>query len=117
MSTFAAARTAMQTRTIRVMHLSSVETPNYYLNNLVDFLEPESVDFSVFTTGSNKGFISELQKRGVEGGAFNALRRTQMPDAYQQTIAAIRRVNPDIVHTHLFEPSLIGARAAKKLDK
>lgn len=118
MSTAATATVASASpRPLRVMHISSVEKPNYYLNNLVDYSARDAVEFSVFTTGSDQGFISELRQRGVEGSAFESLSRSQMWTAYQRTLEAVRRTEPDIVHTHLFEPSLIGVRAAKKLGK
>lgn len=119
MTNAATARPHLVTRArpIRVMHLTSVEKPNYYLNNLVDFTSAKDVEYSVCTTGKDEGFISELAARGIQGQAFDALRRTQMPVAYSRVLKAIRTFDPDIVHTHLFEPSLLGVKAARKLGK
>jgi glycosyltransferase involved in cell wall biosynthesis len=104
-------------RPIRVMHLTSVEKPNYYLNNLSDFSSRDAVEFTVCTTGKDEGFIEELQQRGVHGRAFDRLRKIDLLSAYRETLKAVRDFDPDILQTHLFEPSLIGALAARRSGK
>jgi glycosyltransferase involved in cell wall biosynthesis len=116
-ATQTAASAKKDVRPLRVMHITSVEKPNYYLNNLADFTSRDTVEFSVCTTGKDLGFIAELQWRGVQGRALDSISRAKTLSAYVQTLAAIRDLDPDIVHTHLFEPSLLGVRAARKLKK
>ena len=68
-------------RPIRVLHISAVETNNYYLNNLVDYTDTNDVCIAAVTTGADRGFISELGRRGVRGFALECHGKRNLPQA------------------------------------
>jgi glycosyltransferase involved in cell wall biosynthesis len=95
-------------RHLRVLHVCSVDKANYFLNNLCDFTDPERVQFSFVTFGPRAGFVEELERRGVSTYALSAMNRRGYPYAARQLWKIIKHEDPHIVHTHLFEPTLIG---------
>jgi glycosyltransferase involved in cell wall biosynthesis len=98
---------------IKVLHVVDLEARNYYLDNLCDFADATQVDFSFINFGSYGGFAKSLEERGKTVYCLNA----SSPDDYPRAVAEIWRtlkvVKPDIVHTHLFNPSLIALTLAK----
>jgi glycosyltransferase involved in cell wall biosynthesis len=95
-------------RPLRVLHVCSVETSNYYLNNLRDFTDPDLVQFSFVTFAPRGGFVTELERRGARAYALAALNRWQYPQAIRRLWKIIQQEDVDIVHTHLFGPTVIG---------
>jgi glycosyltransferase involved in cell wall biosynthesis len=102
-----------RSRPLRILHVINVETSNYYLNNLVDYTAKEDVQFSFVTFGSAGSFIDDLRSRRVTAYALNTLRRTKYFRAARELFKIIRQDEIDIVHTHLFDPTLIGLVIAK----
>ena len=98
---------------IKVLHIVSVETENYYLNNLVDFSDRSKVAYSFITFGAEGVFTEQMQKRGYTVYALNALHWKKRLTSLFQLKKLIKKENPDIVHTHLFIPSFWGLMLAK----
>lgn len=96
-------------RPIRVLQLTAVETSNYYLNSLADHLHPGKVHFVAVTLGKAGGFVEELRQRGVDARGLGLGGRLSLLSAVVRVaaIAAAQRIQ--IVHAHLFEPSLLGS--------
>ncbi len=101
-------------RLITVAHVVSVESSNYYLNNLIDFSEQGKVKYIMITLGAESVFTEEMRARGVEVFLVPAISFTQKLKAVQQIRQILGQTRADIVHTHLFIPSLIGVRAGRK---
>lgn len=99
---------------IRVAHVVSVESSNYYLNNLVDYSDPGKVKYIMITLGAESVFTQEMRARGVEVLLVPAISMSQKFKAVHQIKQILRQTQADIVHTHLFIPSLIGVRAGQK---
>lgn len=100
---------------IKVLHVISVDKENYYLNNLADFSNAGEVEFS-FVTLAPEGcdFVTDMRSRGRRVYGLDAMARSRYPRAYRDLARLMRELEPDIVHTHLFDPSVIGLTAAKR---
>jgi glycosyltransferase involved in cell wall biosynthesis len=97
----------------RVLHVISVQTSNYFLNNLVDSTPKEDVEFSFVTFGSSGSFIDDLRRRGVRAYALDATSRFSYFRAARELSRIVNQDQIDIVHTHLFDPTFIGLVIAK----
>jgi glycosyltransferase involved in cell wall biosynthesis len=103
---------------LRVVHVVSVDKPNYYLNNLVEFSEKEKVEFLFVTFASEDSpFVKDVKERGSKVIALGREGRSQYPRNYAALSKIIRHEDPNIVHTHLFDPSLIGLTVAKRQER
>jgi glycosyltransferase involved in cell wall biosynthesis len=102
---------------IRVLHLTSIEKANYFLNNLVDYCDPRAVEFTVVTLTGEGEFATELRKRGVSVYCLDCVPRRRAAGTFCRLVEVIRKHGVDIVHTHLFDPTLIGVTAAKLLGR
>jgi glycosyltransferase involved in cell wall biosynthesis len=102
---------------IRVLHLTSIEKTNYFLNNLVDYCDRRAVEFTVATLTGEGEFAAELRKRGISVYCLDCAQRHGAARACRRLVRIIRKHDVDIVHTHLFEPTLIGVSAAKLLGR
>ena len=102
---------------IRVLHFTSIEKTNYFLNNLVDCCDRRAVEFTVVTLTGEGEFAAELRKRGISVYCLGCARRRSAARACRRLMRIIRQHDVDIVHTHLFEPTLIGVTAAKLLGR
>jgi glycosyltransferase involved in cell wall biosynthesis len=102
---------------LKVLHLTSVETSNYYLNNLVRFTPPEKVEFRAVTLGRASTFVSDLEALGVPAWALEATTRRSYPRALARLIALVREEGIDLLHLHLFEPTLLGLVAAARTGR
>jgi glycosyltransferase involved in cell wall biosynthesis len=102
---------------IRVLHLTSIEKTNYFLNNLVDYCDRRAVEFTVVTLTGEGRFATELRNRGISVYCLDCAQRRRAVRACRRIVQIIRKHDVDIVHTHLFEPTLIGVTVAKLLGK
>jgi glycosyltransferase involved in cell wall biosynthesis len=98
---------------IRVLHVTSVEADNYFLNNLVQYSHEGAVKYYAVTLGRPGGFTDGLRQRGVPTWALDALARPRYPRALIQLARIIHRQGIELVHTHLFDPTLLGALVGK----
>lgn len=101
------------TRPLRVLHLTNVETSNPYLNNLCDYTDRRAINYIAMTLAKEGGFTRELDRRGVQCYALDCRQRSRYPKALYKLLQIIQKERIDIVHTHLFEPTLLGVLAAK----
>ena len=104
-------------RPLRVLHLTSLEKKNYFLNNLVDYCDRRAVEFSVVTLTGEGEFAVELRRRGICVYCLECVKRRRAVSACLQLWQIIRNHDVDIVHTHLFDPTLMGVTVAKLLGR
>ncbi len=97
---------------VRIAHVVSVETSNYFLNNLFDFSDHRKVQYFIITLGKEGAFTQEMRERGVEVIQIPAGNVKEKIRAVWKIKQVIHAKEIDLVHTHLFIPSLIGVRAA-----
>lgn len=104
-------------RPLRVLHLIDVTVSNYFLNNLAEFSPTEEIQMWAVTLAHNQGFVEGLRSRGVPAYALGCSGRTD----YFRALRGIRRIineaQIDIIHTHLFEPTILGLLLARLQNK
>lgn len=98
---------------LRVLHVTAVERSNYYLNNLAQFLPRERVEILGVTLGRDLSFVEGLAAAGGAAWALDATSRRSYPRALFRLWSLIRAERVDIVHLHLFEPTVVGLLAAR----
>jgi glycosyltransferase involved in cell wall biosynthesis len=99
-------------RPIRVLHVTAVEASNYYLNNLARFTAAEEVQLLAATLGSHGPFVTDLAATGVRTWALEARRRWSYPRAAFRLWRLVRAESVDILHLHLFDPTVLGLLVA-----
>lgn len=108
---------SQSTQPSRVLHVTNVETGNYYLNNLVDYTDRREIQHLAVTLGSRGVFVEQLEDRGVKCFAVACSSRRLYLHAARKLREIIQRERIDIIHGHLFEPTLIAIAAAKTLTR
>jgi glycosyltransferase involved in cell wall biosynthesis len=98
---------------IKVIHITNIDKENYYLNNLCDHTSGEVVEYIFVTFAPRTEFAESLERRGKQVHCLDAVGRQSYPGAAAAIWKILKAEDPDIVHTHLFEPSLIGLTLAK----
>jgi glycosyltransferase involved in cell wall biosynthesis len=99
---------------IKVLHVVSVEKANYYLTNLTEYSDSAEVEHLFVTFApTDCDFVRDFQAKGWGVFALNTPSRKSYPTAFLRLWKLMRKEKPDIVHTHLFDPSLIGLTAAR----
>ncbi len=101
-------------RPIKVLHVVDVEKQNYYLSNLSEFNDRHEIEYFYVTFASEDcDFVKDFEARGWPVHALGALSRRRFPQAFRALWKLTNKIGPEIVHTHLFDPSLIGLTVAK----
>lgn len=97
---------------IRVLHvLSSIRDVKHF-TGLAEYHDKSLVEMQVCTIDAT-GYLQEsLATLGVRGHALNCGARWRYPLAIWRLARLLRRERIDVIHTHLFEPTLIGFLAA-----
>ncbi|HMJ08787.1 MAG TPA: glycosyltransferase family 4 protein [Pyrinomonadaceae bacterium] len=90
-----------------------VEQEAHYFNNLVDFIPQDDVEFSFVTFSADGPFTESMRKRGFHVYSLDAATKTRLPKAARELWKILKSENPDVVHTHLFNPTFIGLLLAK----
>lgn len=100
---------------IKVLHVTNVEKVNYYLANLVEYSDASAVEFSFVTFGPDDcEFVTDFRRREINAMGIDAVGRSTYPRTYRKLRSIFAEQKPDIVHTHLFDPSLMGLTAARR---
>lgn len=99
---------------IKVLHIISVDKQNYYLKNLKENSDSDRIEYSFVTLApENCDFVTDFRKKGWQVYGLDALKRKSYPRAIFQLSKLFKSIDPDIVHTHLFDASLLGLTVAK----
>ena len=99
---------------IRVLHVTDVEIDDYHLKNLAECMPQGTVEFSFVNFRSEQSdLVQGMRRRGQTAIGLNALGRRTYPRAIQSLRRIFNELDPDIVHTNLFDPSLIALTIAK----
>ena len=99
---------------IKVLHIIDLDKENYYLNNLCDYTDQKEVEYSFATFAPHGKFVEALEKRGRTVYVLDSRERKRYPQALRQLWRIMKQERPDIVHTHLFDPTLLGLTVAKR---
>lgn len=99
---------------VKVLHIVSVEKQNYYLANLFNHSDKKQVEFFVAAfTNDQTEFLADIRTHGINAVSLGFLSRTHFLLPILNLIKLVDKVNPDIVHCHLFWPSIVGALIGK----
>ena len=98
---------------IKVLHILEVEKEAFYFNNLADFTNRQEVEFAYVTFAPEGDFTESMKRRGFNVYALGAVTKKNLPQATVELWRILKKENPDIVHTHIFKPTLIGLTLAK----
>jgi len=93
---------------IKVLHVTDLEKEAHYFNNLVDNTDPNAVEYSVVTFSGDGQFSESMRKRGLKVYALSAGGRKHLPKAARGLSKIIKTDRPGIIHTHLFDPTVVG---------
>ena len=98
---------------IKVLQITDLDKENYYLNNLCDYTDKAEVEYLFATFAEHGEFTETLRKRGKTVYVLDARDRKKYPQTSRKIWEILKKENPDVVHTHLFDPTLIGLTLAK----
>lgn len=98
---------------VRVLHVTSVTAANPYLNNLAAHIDRDAVHLRAVTLGPPGAFAEALERQGVVVDSLDCSARQRYPRAVRRLTRIAKRERIDIVHTHLFDPTVLGILAAK----
>lgn len=90
-----------------------VEKTGSYFTNLCDFVDRESIEFSFVTFGAEGEFTESIRARDLFVRALDARERTRLPFAARSLWRIMKDQGSDIVHTHLFDPTVVGLSVAR----
>jgi len=100
----------------KVVHFVSVDKQNYYLENLFDYCDRSKLEFLIIAfTEENTQFLTRMKERGIKCYAMGSISHLRIPYTLLSTIKLIREIKPDVIHTHLFNPTMIGVIVGKLL--
>jgi glycosyltransferase involved in cell wall biosynthesis len=100
---------------IRVLHITQVEIDNPFLDDLVDGSAHDQVTHSAVTLSADRGFVGGLESRGVRAWALDCNTRERYPRAFRELWTLVREQRPDIIHTHIFDPTMMGMALGRML--
>lgn len=98
---------------LRVLHVTAVETSNYYLNNLAPLISEEGVELLAVTLSRAGTFVPALEAVGARAWALNAVSRQAYARAAIHLWRLVHKERVDLLHLHLFEPTVLGALVAR----
>jgi glycosyltransferase involved in cell wall biosynthesis len=97
---------------IRVLHfLSSIKDVKHF-TGLAEFHDKSLVEMQVATIDGSGDLQESLAQLGVRGHYLDCGARRRYPLAIWRLARLLRRERIDVIHTHLFEPTIIGLLAA-----
>lgn len=103
---------------IKVLHVLDVEKEAHFFTNLADFTERTEVEHSFVTFASTGPFTRSMEKRNfrvytLDVHTLDVYSKSRLPAAAMKLWKILRAENPDIVHTHLFNPTVMGLFLSK----
>lgn len=101
-------------RPIKVLHILEVEKDAFYFSNLVDCSDSSEVEFTFANFAADCDFSRSIEKRGLRIFSLGKFQKLKFIQHFNQLNAIMNEVSPDIIHTHLFDPTTIGLWAAKR---
>jgi glycosyltransferase involved in cell wall biosynthesis len=102
-------------RPLRVLHVCDNDRagPAYYFENIFDHIDRKEVEPAVLTIGAAGDFTAELERHGITAYALDCAGRRRYPSAVRALRRIVETQKIDILHTHTFDPSLIGYVVSK----
>jgi glycosyltransferase involved in cell wall biosynthesis len=99
---------------IKILQIAELPFDNYYMNNLIDFIDKNLFDFVFINFGlEDSTYVKAITSRGYKIYSLPPDPRRHLFRSIYRVWCIYRKERPDIVHAHLFFPSLIGLLVAK----
>lgn len=99
---------------LKVLQIAEIPFDNYYMNNLIDFLDKDLFDFVFINFGlEDSSYAKAITSRGYKIYSLPPDPRRHLFRSICKVWWICRKERPDLVHAHLFFPSLIGLLVAK----
>ncbi|MFZ1702566.1 MAG: glycosyltransferase [Pyrinomonadaceae bacterium] len=102
---------------IKVLHVLEVQKEAFYFNNLVDLSDSAEVEHSFVTFAREGRFAESMRERGCRVYVLDAKKKFSLPRAAIQLRRIIKDEQPNIVQTHLFNPTVVGLIVARLQKK
>lgn len=99
---------------IKVFHVLSVEKPAFYFTNLIDYSNPARVEHTFGNFATESSFAESIRERGSRIFNLGSLTKASLVPAAVRLWNVLKKESPDVVHTHLFNPTYIGLMLAKR---
>jgi glycosyltransferase involved in cell wall biosynthesis len=103
----------MPAKPIKIVHVLAVEKEAFYFNNLVDLSDRNEYVHAFANFAGPSEFADTMRRRGLSITNLGALNKKRLPLAFFRLWRCLRIEDPEIVHTHLFDPTFLGLLAAK----
>jgi glycosyltransferase involved in cell wall biosynthesis len=98
---------------IRVLHFISNSYPSDYFPVIAQYTDHDRFKMEVGSLDRSGGLQERLGELGLPTFALGVERRSLYPLAVLRLAARLHREQIDVLHTHLFDASLVGLSAAK----
>ena len=103
----------MPAKPIKIVHVLAVEKEAFYFNNLVDLSDRDEFVHAFANFAGPCEFANTMLRRGLSVTNLGSLNKMRIPAAFFRLWRCLRAEDPDVVHTHLFDPTFLGLLAAK----
>lgn len=101
---------------IKVCHVLSDLDRSHLIETFGEVMDKAKYDISFVFIGAKRPYLYDFfRERGYEVDFFEFNGRRELPAAIWNLRKILKRINPDIVHTHMVEGSLAGLAAARSL--
>lgn len=98
----------------RVFHIVSTNKEEFYFNNLFDNVSANDVEFTIINFTPESPFTESLKRQDIKFYTLNLdEKKSSMPIAAYKIWKILEKEKPDIIHTHLLTPSILGLNLAK----
>lgn len=99
---------------IKVLHVLEVEKEAFYFTNLADYTDRGEVEYVFVNFADECDFSQSIKNRGLNIYSIGSFSKTKALKFYKQLSEIFTIEKPDIIHTHLFNPTTVGLFAAKR---
>mgnify|MGYP003643063881 CR=1 FL=1 len=101
---------------IKITYILSNIDKAFAFEWVAEQLNKEQFKLSFIILNSKGSYLFNwLQKKGVESYFIEHHGKKSYPNTFFNTFRLLQKINPSIIHTHLFDANLIGLSAAKLL--
>ena len=98
---------------MNVLHLITSSSRSSFLIDISNHIGNNAVHLIVGTLAPAGGLQESLAATGTETFSLNCSRRKDYPSAILKLVRILRTLRIDVIHTHLYEASLVGLVAAQ----
>ncbi len=98
---------------MNILHFITSSVRSNFLIDIGNHIEKDTVHLAVGTLAPSGQLQESLAATGTETFSLNCSRRKDYPSAILKLVRILRKLRIDVIHTHLYEASLVGLVAAQ----